>query len=164
MSAQSLKFSQCTRGCCDIITKPYLAVHEDYSSKYKKCKAGVFFYDSKAKKVLLVQSRGEKWGPPKGTMENIDKTIEDCAVREVEEETGLQISVDTLSTCSKYCIDRATYFYLETDSAQCESVYIPGGHGNDATGIMWISVQCLRETPRLDLNSHCKKLLSKYTQ
>jgi 8-oxo-dGTP pyrophosphatase MutT (NUDIX family) len=40
-------------------------------------------------KKILFQLRRGKWDLPKGKLED-DETIEECAVREVEEETGLQ--------------------------------------------------------------------------
>lgn len=55
----------------------------------------IFGFDGVAIKVLLIQ-RGiepykDKWAFPGGFM-NIDETIEECAKRELEEETGLKAS------------------------------------------------------------------------
>jgi ADP-ribose pyrophosphatase YjhB (NUDIX family) len=33
------------------------------------------------------------WGPPKGTLQE-NEIVEDCAIREVFEETGIQIKVE----------------------------------------------------------------------
>jgi 8-oxo-dGTP pyrophosphatase MutT (NUDIX family) len=153
MSAQSL--AKCVKGCCFIATKPYYGTHSFYD-KYRKLKAGVFFYDPSMEKVLLVQSRGMKWGPPKGTMEYTDNSIEDCAIREVKEETG--IDVDLQTSTDKFRIDRATYFYIETSSSP-DIMPIPNGINNDASGITWIGVDCL---DNMNLNSHCKKLIQRY--
>jgi 8-oxo-dGTP pyrophosphatase MutT (NUDIX family) len=53
-------------------------------------KAGSFVYTSKKQKILLVQSRGQMWGPPKGSIQPNEEPLE-CAIREVKEETGLDI-------------------------------------------------------------------------
>jgi 8-oxo-dGTP pyrophosphatase MutT (NUDIX family) len=164
MSAQSLILKSCTNGCCSIVIKPYNETHTsyDFRHKFKKSKAGIFFYDPITEKVLLVQSRGIKWGPPKGTIEDTDKSIEDCAVREVMEETGIVIPKDRLTTENRHHIDRATYYYLEKDAVK--NVNIPTCQDNDASGITWIHIKCLEnmhDTGQIDLNSHCKKLIKK---
>ena len=166
MSAQVLKRFSCPDGCCTLNLKPYKHVHQnwDFRHKYKNFKAGVFFYDPKTQSVLLVQSRGMKWGPPKGSLEEVDNnSVEDCAIREVYEETGLRINKSML--CTKYKIDRATYFYIEIDSDS--NLDIPFTVDNDASGITWINKDCLYKmcmNDELDLNSHCKKLLGKILQ
>lgn len=166
MSAQSLIFQYCPKGCCSITTKPYKHIHTsyDFRHKFNNIKAGIFFYDPISKRVLLVQSRGMKWGPPKGSMEDIDSlSIENCAIREVKEESGIDVDISQLTSENKYRIDRATYYYIEY-APDASSLDIPGGHDNDASGITWIDVDCLcdmYDRRIIDLNSHCKKLLRK---
>ncbi len=168
MNAQYVKRNvyQCVHGCCDIMVQPYpldTTVY-DYRSKMKRNKSGVFFYDTIERKILLVQSRGEKWGPPKGTLEG-EETFEEGAIREVMEETGIVLTHDDIRSCEKYRIDRSLYYYLEVDSRKMSMVDNTEVIGNDASGITWIDVNCLQkmnEMGFLDLNSHCKKLLFKY--
>lgn len=167
MNISKSYISTCSNGCCSIKLKPYVPstfVH-DYKHKIKKLKAGVFFYDPNLDKILLVQSRGEKWGPPKGTIEDRE-TIEQCAIREVFEETGLRVTSEQLRHSNKYRIDRATYFYIEKDSTDPTSVSnISNILDNDASGVMWITSTCLVDMYHFhgfDLNSHCKKLLQKF--
>lgn len=166
MNFQYLTLKNCSKGCCDIKLKPYIPTHKtyDYKNKIKKNKAGIFFYDPILNKVLLVQSRGEKWGPPKGTMED-NESVEQCAIREVKEETGIDIGLMEIQHAMKFKIDRATYYYLEKDSSQFENVSsLTNILDNDASGISWINTDCLVELNqynRIDLNSHCKKLLQK---
>lgn len=156
---QTFHRKRCFKGCCTIFTKEKNPDEEehDFRSKYKKLKSGVFFYNPHSRKVLLVQSRGQKWGPPKGTMETTDTTLEECAVREVLEETGLQLEVKQLQQWIK--IGRATYFYIPIES------YTYDIFGEvDVSGLTWISVDCLLTEIKngfLELNSHCKKLLTK---
>lgn len=59
-------------------------------------RAGFIIYNEDAKKYLLVQTKVDgyaKWGPPKGRWEN-GESICACAIRELEEETGIVITLD----------------------------------------------------------------------
>lgn len=159
-AVQSVFF--CDKQCCILRTQTYKPKkYEDIREKFKKSKAGVFFYDPEMKRVLLVQSRGKKWGPPKGTMEREDQ--EDsvkCAIREVYEETGIQLNEkDLVKKCK---IDRAIYFYLERSQ---EDLCIPDLEDNDSTGISWIQIDCLVDmikNNKIQINLHCKKLLRRF--
>ena len=58
--------------------------------------AGVIL-DATASHVLLIQRRDNgRWEPPGGVLE-VDETIEDGLRREIKEETGVDITVDTLT-------------------------------------------------------------------
>jgi len=58
--------------------------------------AGVIL-DATASHVLLIQRRDNgRWEPPGGVLE-LDETIEDGLRREIKEETGIDITVDTLT-------------------------------------------------------------------
>lgn len=166
MKAQQIKnIYQCVHGCCDIMVQSYSFDYKvyDYKNKIKRNKAGVFFHDPIEKKILLVQSRGEKWGPPKGTLEG-DETYEEGAIREVREETGIVLTKEQLDKCEKHRIDRSYYYYFEIQSDQLETVDNTNVSGNDASGMTWIDIECLKkmnEMGFIDLNSHCKKLLYK---
>lgn len=61
---------------------------EDFFGKYKIRKAGGGVVFNEAGKILAIH-RGGYWDLPKGKMEK-GETIEDTAVREVQEETGIQ--------------------------------------------------------------------------
>ena len=60
-------------------------------------KAGVVIFNPPSKSVLLVQSRGNLWGFPKGSIEE-NETIEAAAIREVKEETGYELKKNELHT------------------------------------------------------------------
>lgn len=153
--------SFCSKGCCSIYVKDYRnATHVDYRDKYKKPKAGACLYDKKTRRILLVKSRGFVWGCPKGTMEDSDQSIEDCAIREVMEETGYVLKSSQLNHVFK--VDRASYYIVDIDEFP---VTVQGGDGNDANGIAWIRIDCLKDMVSKDimkLNSHCKKILARF--
>lgn len=154
---------QCPKGCCTMYVQPYKHDQpQDFRHKYKKSKAGACLYDMRTNRILLVQSRGLIWGCPKGTMEDCDKDIESCAIREVFEETGYMLNKYQL--INMYKIDRAVYYIIPINEfAVTLQSYDPTN--NDANGIGWIRIDCLKEMEEknsLKLNSHCKKILSKF--
>ena len=152
----------CREGCCQVKIKTYNTRKRFFNRNYRK--AGVFIYDPKKEKVLLVQSRGHLWGPPKGSL-NFGEQDRHCAVREVKEETGLTISDNNFTRAAKIR-NRAIYYYLEMDA--CDIQVQDGMEDNDANGITCIKISCL-ENAILDgnivLNHYAKivfwKLLKK---
>ena len=152
----------CEKGCCIINIKSYNLPKNDFDKdKKKRRKAGVFIYDPIENRILLVQSRGNLWGPPKGTL-NYPETERKCAIREVKEETGLIISEDdfTRSTC---IYNNSIYFYLEKQTCDVHiQTHIPN---NDANGITWIKLDCLIsciEKETIKLNKHCKIIFDRF--
>lgn len=151
----------CPDKCCTIKIKPYINVRYPFEKNRKCQKAGVFIYDPITDKVLLVQSRGRLWGPPKGTL-HYEETERQCAVREVKEETGLDISADDFTQSTKIC-NRAIYFYLER--GECEVNVQEHIYGNDANGICWIKPSCLKkciDDGNISLSRHCRTVFSKF--
>lgn len=156
---------KCPSKCCCIQIGLYN--HSPYihnpKHKFRRHKAGVFFYDPNTERVLLVQSHGKKWGSPKGAMEeDINETTQECALREVKEETGICLTEECLK--QYYKIDRSTYYYVERDYDP--DIQIPTGKESiDITGICWIKLPCLLQLyyqRKIDLNAQCKKLLKKF--
>ena len=84
-----MKLCYCEYKCCSVIIKSYTL--RNHKRRIINKKAGVFIYDSIKKKVLVIQSKGNLWGLPKGTFEKNENSIE-CAIRETYEETGIQLS------------------------------------------------------------------------
>jgi 8-oxo-dGTP pyrophosphatase MutT (NUDIX family) len=156
----------CENKCCSYKTIIYKQIKWDLndgwkSSTNKIVKAGCFIIDPSSLKILLVQSRGQMWGPPKGTLQE-NEIVENCAIREVFEETGLQIKVEQFlnSTIVK---NKAMYYTVELN----ESKVFLQNHikDNDANGIGWFSIDCLTkliEQEKIKLNQHCKILIKKF--
>ena len=120
-------------------------------------------YHTLLNKILLVQSRGNLWGFPKGTFEE-GETYKTCAIRELDEETGIIIGSDLLSDSNKIFVNKkACYFYVETN-IDTNLIEIQGGYGNDANGIGWVHLDCIRGMVlygQIKLNYHARQCLYK---
>ena len=133
----------CANNCCKIHIQYYLNKRSYIKPTRNYRKAGVFMYDPKEDRVLLVQSRGHLFGPPKGSL-NIGETDIECAIREVKEETGIDIKSDKfLKTI--LIKNRAVYYYMEIETCdiKVQNYILPGDSDNDANGITWIKMTCL---------------------
>jgi len=155
----------CRKKCCEVEILPYNGFKQFRKKLINnfntRLKAGIFLYDPKTSKVLLVQSRGHLWGLPKGTL-NTGEDFLECAIREVQEETGLIIP---LSNLDRYISikGKARYYYVETD--ECKVSVQTEDKNNDANGIGWINIDCLKEliqTGQITLNKHCVCVFSKF--
>ena len=152
----------CPNGCCKIKVKPYTTPKFSFEKVHRRRKkAGVFIYDPKTDKVLLIQSRGNFWGPPKGTLQ-FGESERQCAIREVKEETGLNISDDDFTKAAKIR-NCSIYFYMEMD--ECDVTVQDHIPGNDANGIGWIKPDCLEkciENGNIQVNQHCRIVFRKF--
>jgi ADP-ribose pyrophosphatase YjhB (NUDIX family) len=156
----------CNKGCCRyLLTKPcekiffFSKTDDPYVKRYKK--AGVFVYDPDTNKILLVQSRGQYWGPPKGSL-NQDETVKEAALREVKEETGITIAGEQLSV---YTTVKGKSLYYFVKIPVCDVNVQTQIEDNDANGIGWFSIECLLDlvnTNKLQINSHCKILIKRF--
>lgn len=155
----------CFKGCCQLRYLPYDEQTDHLFTTVNRGnrKAGIFIVDD-AGKILLVQSKGNFWGCPKGAMHSHETSME-CAVREVKEETGLDIPLERLKSAPRYDNFRgkATYFYLEIphQKVDVQSHILD----NDANGIGWIFPNCLRELVfhnKITVNHHCRLAAEKF--
>lgn len=152
---------KCKDECCKIYTKEYTHFYTTtyIKNKFKQKKAGVFIHSPKENRVLLVQSGGQKWGAPKGSMDDTDLSIKDCAIRELFEETGIRLTVDNLNRYTR--IGRCFYYYIQMSMDDVD-ICIQDIQGNDASGISWIKIDCIRNVDRFELTSNCRKLFQKF--
>lgn len=154
----------CIDKCCKLIYKEFKGVVDERRDflKYKKRKGGGILYDKKENSILIVQSRGKMWGLPKGTIEQ-DETIEECAMREIKEETGIEVNINKnsqyLSENNKRCI----FYILPFEKCGVELQY--NDINNDATGIGWINLKCLQKminSRKIKLNKQSFLIINKF--
>lgn len=153
----------CIDKCCNYKIIPYnkkipLEINKNKDIKIKK--AGCFIYNSKSRKILLVQSRGQMWGCPKGTIKDFENTL-NCAIREVKEETGIDLEEKNLN---EYAVlnSKVLYYFLEMKEID---VYIQNHiFDNDANGIGWFNIDCLETLVKkgsININQHCRLLIKR---
>ena len=96
-----------------------------FFKKFTLIKAAGGFVLNENKEVLMMFRRG-KWDLPKGKMD-IKESFEDCAIRETEEETGLEkiklicpliTTYHTYHEGSKYVLKETRWFTMEASSDQ----------------------------------------------
>lgn len=93
-----------------------------------------------------MQSRGNKWGFPKGGFE-LGETAVKCAEREVHEETSFNVRFIDDDLKVKY--KDTTFFvkHLQNKPPSFDELYLKTP-GNDCTGIGWVRLTCLRKLVR----------------
>ena len=135
----------CQDRCCKYHTTnyvknrvPFIRNINENGKRLNRRKAGVFMFDPNSKKVLLVQSCGKLWGPPKGSLEE-NESYDQCAKRELLEETGMKINDCTYEN-PIFIKSNAVYFYFELEENEC---HVQPNDGNDANGIGWFNIDCL---------------------
>ena len=165
--AESFNTFKCDNQCCNYKITPYKQIKWNNGDGWKSTsgkivKAGGFIIDPSTHKILLVQSRGQLWGPPKGTIQD-DESVEDCAIREVIEETGIQLNCTQFIGQPTLVKNKAMYYTVELNESNIE----PQNHilDNDANGIGWFNIECLDDLikeKKISINQHCKILIKKF--
>ena len=159
-----MKKLNCYKNCCQLQIYPYLE-NNNYSdsNKFNKKKAGVILHNIYEDKVLIVQSRGNLWGFPKGTFEKNDVEFKDCAIRECFEETGILLDKKLFSRY--FMVNHLVCYYYIQFNKNC-NINIQKNNYNDANGIGWINIDCLTElinnNKDFNINYHAKKCLYKF--
>ncbi len=156
----------CTNGCCNAKVSAYTrryvpTVETDEERRMHKKKAGVFVYDPEGDKVLLVQSCGRFWGPPKGSME-VGEDIATAAARELLEETGLAIPREAL-TQRLYLKNNSHYYFLHCMPEADARIEVQNPGSNDANCVGWFRIACLKqklEEGKMIGNAALKQFLS----
>lgn len=154
------KIMTCRKGCCNLYIDEYNPRISMYSFSFKRSryKAGALFYDPVTQKILIVQSRGLYWGAPKGSMDE-GETSQECAIREIKEETGLNIFIEELTRPLKIK-NKAIYYYIEMP--ECNVEIQRQIIDNDANAVGWIKIECLKDLEKMGkirINQHLRQLL-----
>lgn len=124
----------CGSKCNCAITKCSDYVDSSRILKYRrKKKAGVLFEAEGY--ILLVQSRGNLWGVPKGSVE-LEESPLSGALRELFEETGIRRVESDI--CNSIVLRSNSIVYEIKESRRP-----PCNFGDDATGIGWVKLECL---------------------
>jgi len=129
--------------CCKLLSWDYLTPEKRYyvdKSKDPRKAGGILIYKGR---VLLVQSRGNKWGFPKGGFEGREDARK-CAIREVLEETSFNISISKEDMKVKYNDTSFFIKHLTTQPPEVDEAFLKTP-GNDCTGIGWVRLTCLRK-------------------
>src|SRR6056300_615638 len=130
----------CSRGCCTLDIGDYKSSNL-ITRPRNNSKAGGLIYDRATNSILIIQSYGNLWGAPKGTLE-LDETPENGAIREIMEETGLVIDKNTLGDML-IIDDTSTYYLIEHE--RCDVSIQNDVVDNDVNSIGWVNLDCLKK-------------------
>lgn len=135
-----MAITNCT--CCSLLTWDYTmpATRHYIDPKRDDRKAGgVLIYNGR---VLIIQSRSNKWGFPKGGFERGETAVQ-CAEREVHEETSFNVRFSDDDLKVKYKDITFYVKHLQNKPPEIDIQYLKTP-GNDCTGIGWIRLTCLK--------------------
>ena len=155
-----MKEIKCPTGCCNITLTTYIRkkIQRFFDKKDKPKKAGIFITNKTQDKILLVQSKEQFWGPPKGSL-NKEETIEEGAIREVLEETGINFETGKIGDV-KFLKGKSYYYFQQIDEYELQvQTHI---ENNDANGIGWFTISCLEDFIKkgtIKINQHCRLLI-----
>jgi len=152
--------------CCYFTTWNSLQKQRKWkSSKEFLAKSGGILLNEN-NRILLVQSRANKWGFPKGSLEP-GETFEECAEREVFEETSFKISVSDADPKIKF--HKGCIFFFKETNVSTKSSAIKLKHilkpENDCTGICWMRLSCLKRNVKDHpeyFTTHVRSFAKKY--
>lgn len=159
---------QCEKGCCTFHMTQYEEILYELNDGWKETttmikKAGCIIYDSITNRLLMIQSRGKYFGFPKGSLYE-NENIQDGAIRELKEETGIDINKNQL--LQSFIIRNTSYNSIYYIVDLKETIVSPQIHikDNDANGIGWISLDCLKSMifyKKIKINQHARILIKK---
>ena len=147
---------------CKFIVQPYKNKKFVYTNDTPRNKSGVIIYNKQTNHILIVQSRGNLWGFPKGSFEE-GEDFKTCAVRELKEETGIDVDMNELSIC--YNVNNRVKYYLVETNINHDNVNLQEDKycdHNDVNGICWINLDCLKNmymNENISFNYHARSCL-----
>ncbi|MEO5889230.1 MAG: NUDIX domain-containing protein [Ferruginibacter sp.] len=131
---------------------------------FKLIEAGGGIVQNNKKEILFIYRLG-KWDLPKGKMEK-GETPEECATREVEEETGLSAltlknkigeTYHTYNAFGKHFLKISHWYYMTCDKVQ---TLVPQTE-EDITDIRWIKTKDVKE-PLANTYASIKDIVTKF--
>ena len=147
-------------GCCSLLMWGYIVPSNNRArtrhyidpKRYTDARkaGGILIYNGR---VLIIQSRSDKWGFPKGGFERGETAVQ-CAEREVYEETSFSVRFSDDDLKVKY---KDTTFYvkhLQNEPPEIDTQYLKTP-GNDCTGIGWIRLTCLKRLVKKEKRVNC---------
>ena len=118
---------------------------------------GCIIMDKEKTKTLLIKGKmSECWGFPKGASEK-NESLEDCAVRETYEETGLKVEIK--KDTKKEVINGITYYHITVDDTANIS-YKDVPDKNEVCEIKWISLYDLVQQTLSNTNKSIKLFIN----
>lgn len=103
-------------------------------------------------RVLVVKGRHSgKWSFPKGHLESFENSL-DCALRELTEETGVDLTGVTPLACQKLSVGR--YFIFELEQEVVPSIQ----DTREVEEAAWLPIECLRQ---MDCNVDVNRFLDR---
>ncbi|MGB3005859.1 MAG: NUDIX hydrolase [Chitinophagaceae bacterium] len=119
-----------------------------FFKKFTVVMAAGGFVTNEKKEILLIFRRG-KWDMPKGKLDK-GETLEECAIREVEEETGLQnvkltsplaITYHTYHEGTRFILKESHWYNMKVSGKQVLTPQIE----EDIHEIKWVKKEDLKE-------------------
>jgi 8-oxo-dGTP pyrophosphatase MutT (NUDIX family) len=121
---------------------------KEFTKKFSVVKAAGGLVENKKKNILMIFRRG-RWDLPKGKLDK-GETLEACAIREVEEETGLRnikllgpltITYHTYHEGTKFILKESHWFRMQVTT---EQKLVPQTN-EDIQQIQWVNLKDLEK-------------------
>ena len=131
-----------------IFDNDFEKLKRDFFKHFELIKAGGGLVKNSSGNILLMFRRG-KWDLPKGKLDE-GESIEECAIREVEEETGLHhltiikplaITYHTYNLFGKHNLKETHWFLMQADDGE---TLIPQTE-EDISEILWVEKEDLNK-------------------
>jgi hypothetical protein len=122
-------------------------------------KAGAFLLQRN--RVLLVRSRGAKWGFPKGFILP-GETALSCATRKVKDQTSLDVDIAETDRLA-WSPGQTVIYFKEIKETTRASINTKVINCKDCTGICWVRLSCLKKEVLANNNLFASPLRSVIT-